>query len=57
MYKHMKPNRITQQVVETVTARLETRLAAAGGDRADAAALAGKVDKVRLERAPRDAHF
>ncbi|CAN0310782.1 unnamed protein product, partial [Ectocarpus sp. 8 AP-2014] len=32
-------------VVETVTARLETRLAAAGGDRAAAAALTGKVDE------------
>ncbi|CAN0096529.1 unnamed protein product, partial [Ectocarpus fasciculatus] len=38
-------SRAFAKVVETVTARLETRLAAAGGDRAAAAALAGKVDK------------
>lgn len=51
-YKDVEPKRITQQVVEAVTARLETRLADTGGDRAAAVALAGKVDKVRLERAP-----
>ncbi|CAN0325475.1 unnamed protein product, partial [Ectocarpus sp. 13 AM-2016] len=36
-------SRAFAKVVETVTARLETRLAAAGGDRAAAAAVAGKV--------------
>ncbi|CAM9274382.1 unnamed protein product, partial [Ectocarpus sp. 6 AP-2014] len=38
-------SRAFAKVVETVTARLETRLAAAGGDRAAATALAGKVDE------------
>ncbi|CAB1113845.1 unnamed protein product [Ectocarpus sp. CCAP 1310/34] len=38
-------SRAFAKVVETVTARLETRLAAAGGDRAAAAAVAGKVNE------------
>lgn len=37
-------------MVEKVTARLEMRIAGAGGERAAAAAVAGKVNKVRMNR-------
>ncbi|CAM9908935.1 unnamed protein product [Pylaiella littoralis] len=42
-------SRVFAKVVETVIARLETRIAGAGGERAVAAAVAGKVNKAWRE--------